>query len=429
MTFKEPDFSAFLSALDAQSLMSVGGAKDYIVTPQAILKNQLMENIENTIAAFAQPIGQTLLMMENDLKGAFRRPENKGDYPPLPYIRDGQFHFRDSVYDRIILCPLLMDFSQRKENSEHLYYNYQADDRITSYIEDTLKGIRRYYEKSPDGLFDFYPFAGINPPLHDQAFLEEFLEKYITTDRTLREPRTIPEGKQDFYGIKLYPPLGTSPWPKDKDELRKMRTLYSFCETYEVPIITHCDDQGFRGIPLKDAWEYTDPSSWRSVLENYPKLKIDFAHVGKQYSYRGRTSNIVDTVNARLRKLPTSEWFYSLMKLIQDFENVYTDISFTGGYPDFYTEMNNYFQTITPEERAKIEKRMLMGSDFSVNLLKIESYSAYYRIVESSSFSDELIRRISEENPVTFLGLHEKLVEDRSTEQGQKRKFKLPFIS
>ncbi len=404
MTFKEPNFSAFLQALDPLSLTG-NGAKDYIVTPQTLLKNLLKDSIENTMTAFAQPIGSTFQMMENDLKGRFRNERNKGSYPDLPYIREGQLHFRDNAYDKILLCPLLMDFSQSQRDIARLYYTRPAEDKITPYALDTIEGIKRYYEENPEGLFEFYPFIGINPPMHYFSFIQELLERFIELSHTIHAPHTIQE--KGFYGIKLYPPLGTDPWPKDPQELRKMRYIYSFAEKNRIPIITHCDDQGFRGVPIKEAWEYTDPATWRSVLENYPALKIDFAHVGRQYATRGRSISLLDSVQNLLNKTPTSEWFYSLMKLIQDFDNVYTDISFTGAYPEFYTTLINYMNTLSTAEREKLEARLMFGSDFSVNLLKVESYSAYYRIVETSPLDNTLIDKIVSSNPLRFIDLED----------------------
>ena len=420
MTFKEPNFGAFLSALNPASIAG-GGTKDYIITAQSILKNELKDTVENTITTFSQPIGDTFLMMEKDLMGAYRKSSNKGSYPNLPYIRDGKLHFRENVYDKLMLCPLLMDFSQSQISLDSQYYPFNATDKITPYIKDTIKGIRHYYNSSSDGIFEFYPLVGINPPVHSEDFLENLLQTYVDTSHTLHKERSVRDEKA-FYGIKLYPPLGTDPWPEDKNELHKMRTLYSFCEKYRIPIITHCDDQGFRGVPLKEAWHYTNPASWRSVLENYPSLIIDFAHVGKQYAILGRTTSLIESMQVRMKRLPQSEWFYSLMKLIQDFDNVYTDISFTGSYSDFYTEMLNYFATISDKEREKIEDRMLFGSDFSVNLLKVESYANYYNIVESSPFSDELVVKLSEINPMRFFSLTEEAntIED-------KKKLRLPF--
>ena len=56
----------------------------------------------------------------------------------------------------------------------------------------------------------------------------------------------------------------------------------------------------------------------------------------------------------------------------------------------------------------KIEDRILFGSDFSVNLLRVESYLNYYYIFDSSPLSDEFVHKIVSTNPMSFLGLKEK---------------------
>lgn len=402
MTFKEPNFASFLSALNLSSLAG-SMTKDYILTRESIVSNSLLSTIENTLAAFSSPIGDTFLMMEKDLEGYYRNEHNKGVYPPQPFIREGKLHFREEKYDKIILCPLLMDFTPLQSEIDDVYYTLEAEDKLIPYAKSTIEGINHYYMEAPEGLFEFYPFIGVNPKAHDEAFLDRLLDAYVNTSHKMFSDHKK-RGDKSFFGIKLYPPLGTDPWPSDQSELKKMRILYRFCEENRIPIITHCDDQGFRCIDVKDAWAWTNPASWRSVLENYPDLIIDFAHVGRQYSSLSKSEGLLQSVSSKVRKLPSSPWFYSLMDLISDFDNVYSDISFTGCYKDFYTETLSYFDTISPERRNKIEDRLMFGSDFSVNLLKVESYSEYFNIVSSSPFSNELIEKMVTINPMRFLG-------------------------
>ena len=56
-------------------------------------------------------------------------------------------------------------------------------------------------------------------------------------------------------------------------------------------------------------------------------------------------------------------------------------------------------------KRERIISRILFGSDFSVNLFKVESYTEYFSIFESSGFTDEDIERIAEKNTLKFLSL------------------------
>ena len=408
MTFKEPNLAAFLSSLDSSPATLLQGniTKDYILTLNGILKGQLFSQIENTLTAFSRPIDETFHMMEDDLKGKYRKSNNKGEYPSVPYIRDSKLYFRSQAYDTIILSPLLMDFSQTQSNIDKLYYSFPAFDKITPYALDTISAINKYYEDE-NSLFEFYPFIGINPIAHSYEFLVNHLSRFVDITHTMHPRHSLNDSERVFFGVKLYPPLGFDPWPQDSDELKKVRYLYSFCEKNRVPIITHCDDQGFKGINPLEAWKFTDPASWKTVLENYPKLIIDFAHVGRQYAVNSG-SNIIENVHSRIKRLPQGEWFYTLMDMINEFDNVYSDISFTGCYKEFYIQFLNYLDSISLEKRKKIEARILFGSDFSVNLLRVESYLNYYYIFDSSPLSDEFVHKIVSTNPLSFLGLKEK---------------------
>ena len=407
MTLEEPDFAAFLSPLVTSpvSFFSGGLTKDYI----PLAKQRTANDIENTLVTFTQTIVDTMTMMEDDLRGLYRSPSNRASYPDLPYLRDGMIHFRKRTYGTLVLCPLVMDFTHPEDDGRRTYYPLTCRDKLTPYLEKTLDAIASFARLRPASPIRFMPFSGISPHAHSQAFLEDYLSRWL--DLTHR-----PDGSKPFFGVKLYPPLGCDPWPSDQAELKKMRTLYSFCSRHRIPIITHCDDQGFRGIDARLAWKYTDPASWRTVLENYPDLVIDFAHVGRQYGLLNAGGNILDSLAAKLKGQPTDEWFYSLMGLIQDFDNVYSDISFTGAYRDFYVTLGNYMKSLDNGRREKLQDRLMFGSDFSINLLRVESYSAWWRIVETSVLSDDLVHRMVSVNPARFLGLEaDALCDDAST--------------
>ncbi len=405
MTMNDPNFASFLSSLydSAAGILSANAAPQYILTPQMMKGDTFLKTLTNTLSAFSRPVGETLGMMEDDLMGSFTSERKKEYAPLLPFINNGKFHFRGMEAEKMLMVPLLMDFSEDQTVLDRIYYTYRAEDRITPYIEEMLKGMNWYYEKHPEGLFEFYPFAGIDPRLHSMQFLQAFLEKYINVSHRFHRDHVIEE--KPCYGIKLYPPLGFKPWPEDKETLRKHRYLYEFCEANSIPIITHCDDQGFRGVSAETAWDDTDPESWRTVLENYPELIIDFAHFGKQYAIVQRSN--MQSISARLRHHPDSPWFYSIISLMLEYSNVYADLSFSGCSQEFYRELATYLSDQDKEKRERIINRILFGSDFSVNLLKVESYTEYISIFEHSPFTDEEIERIAEKNALSFLGLSE----------------------
>nr|WP_319472365.1 amidohydrolase family protein [uncultured Sphaerochaeta sp.] len=396
MNIVHPNMLSFFSSLE-------GGIADLVtsgtLSPSYILTNKnrksaaLLNRITNTLTTFEQTIGETLVMMEDDLMGKFPSHDEEALRPEEPYIRDGKMHMRSRTYDKMAMCPLLMDFSSNKIRNESLYYPAPKEEKILDYVKDTLEGFDYYNATHRDGLFEFFPFLGINPQVHTMAFIEKLLNTYIHKEND----------KKQFYGVKFYPPMGYDPWPTDPEQREKVIMIYEFCSKYDIPIMTHCDDQGFRGVPAKEAWKYTAPSSYKPVLARYPMLRIDFAHYGWQYNQLQK--NPLSLISGLTSRVPDSPWFYDLVELMQLYPNVYADVSFSGSNPEFYLLLSNYLKSLDEEQRQTILSRSLFGTDFSVNLMKVESYTSYYRIFEESPFSDDAIHEMVHSNPLRFMHL------------------------
>jgi predicted TIM-barrel fold metal-dependent hydrolase len=401
MTLEHPNLLSFMSTIKEglPDLLTSGAlSPSYILTNKNLIPSQMLTKVMNTLTTFEQPIGMTLSMMEDDLLGTFKSKGKAEDYPPLPYIRDKKMHMRSDTYDKIAMCPLLMDFSQSQGQNGNLYYPSHKLEKIIKYAEDTIEGMEWYRKNRPDGLFEFFPFIGINPPVHSAQFIHDLLETYVAKNQKRRR-------KQQFFGIKFYPPLGYNPWPSDDEEREKVCLIYEFCIKYDLPVITHCDDQGFRGISPKEAWRFTSPASFKPVLEHYPTLRLDFAHYGWQYNQLQK--NPLNRLTAAANKIPDSPWFYELIDLMVTYPNIYADVSFSGTNPDFYVQLYNYIKAQTAEKADTILNRTIFGSDFCVNLFKVESYTYYYRLFEQSPFSDEEINRFVQTNPMRFMGFSE----------------------
>ncbi len=407
MNMMHPSFSSFVDSVSegftdfvASGALSPG----YLLTP-AMRGQQGMNTLLNMFSIFERPIGEIFATIEEDLHGAFRSHQhfvNKKDvnhamYPPKPYIRDGKFHFRNRTYDTYALIPLVMDFSSKGDDiNSRSYYTPEEQEKILAYIQDTIEGITWYKRIKQKGLLEFYPFLGINPAMHTHSFIEKLIDEHVFLPKEKRSQKD-----KLFKGIKFYPPLGTNPWPEEGKEREKIEYIYSFCEKNRVPIITHCDDQGFRGINSKVAQRYTDPISYIPVLESYPNLIIDFAHYGRQYSILSKKS---------FRSLIGQEftgdpWFLQIISFMDTYEHVYADVSFSGTDPVFYKGLHTFIHNQKDPLAEKILKRSMFGSDFSVNLAKVESYSNYLKIFEDSPFSDEEIHLFASENPSRFLHL------------------------
>lgn len=405
MTLKHPNVVSFINSIDSSLpdfIKSGALSPSYILTGRNLNVNNMFSSLMNTLRAFDGPIDRIFRLMEDDLAGVFTNRTPSLPYPDKPFFRDGMFHFRDMEFDRIALCPLLMDFSILKSESQKMYYAQEVEDKITTYAQDTIEGIETYYQDRPNHLFDIFPLLGINPKAHTEKEIQHLLDEYVVTDhRIVRERHT----QKRFYGIKFYPPLGFDAWPKDKTELRKVRLLYDFCTAYDLPIITHCDDQGFRTYRTTQAWNWTNPNHFIPALEVYPELRIDFAHFGTQYS--AKSHNTLNSLAATVAGQPNSPWFYQIIDLMKIYPHVMSDFSFSGTSPAFYTEVLNYLGSQSEEARESLKDRMMFGSDFSINLLKVESYSEYYEIFAESGFSDADILRFAQTNPMSFLGLKE----------------------
>ena len=108
-------------------------------------------------------------------------------------------------------------------------------------------------------------------------------------------------------------------------------------------------------------------------------------------------------MQAKAKGYPYSPWFRSIISLMDEFDNVYADLSFTGTMPDFYTRLHSYLLSLDSNKRERIKRHILFGSDFSVNLLKVESYTEYYSIFEKSQFDDDEIDLFASTNPFSFL--------------------------
>ena len=413
MNLTHPNFISFVESVSdnlAEFITSGALSPGYLLTP-ANRGQQGLITLLNMFSVFERPIGEIFALIEEDLCGAYLHKGKLEDsksrenrmYPKLPFIREGMFHFRSLTYDRFALVPLVMDFSRdAKDEESKSYYTSEHQEKLLSYIHDTLEGIAWYQSIRPQGMLEFFPFIGINPEVHPRDTIEELLHSYVRLDHNPKWHTKNRYDVQRFRGVKFYPPLGTEIWPDNQKKREKVALIYQYCETHGIPIITHCDDQGFRGVAAKKAQQYTNPAAWRPVLEKFPQLKVDFAHYGRQYNPIKHSP--LKTLMGRA--LTEDPWFQEIIDLMCHYEHVYADFSFSGTDPVFYEQLYTFIHHLDDGDLAqKILDRSLFGSDFTVNLAKVESYTNYLHIFEQSRFSDEEIDGFVSANPTRFLGL------------------------
>jgi predicted TIM-barrel fold metal-dependent hydrolase len=397
LTLSHPAFLAFVQTLSRRGLEEVYAqisSPNYLI---AALFFKGGERIRNMLAVMERDVASMLELMEDDLAGAYAK---EGGEEPL--ISGGELRMGELRFGRLVLCPLVMDFeSAAYLPSPGMYYDRPVVKAVETQVRDLLEGIRDYRRRRPEGFLELRPFIGVDPRHYSIQELERFLEtSFAGYERGEVASRAAFAAMRDydpyapppcvFAGVKVYPPLGFDARPEDGLEREKAELLWSFCERLELPVVTHCDDQGFRVVPLEEAWRLTSPERWEPVLRDHPRLRLDFAHFGMQYSHP-------------LGRPASTDWVDRITRLMRDYEGVYADVSFDGTESGYYEWLLAYLGKLDPEAARRVGERLMFGSDFPVCMTKAPSYAGYYRGLEGSPLPGELRLRLCSENPERFL--------------------------
>jgi predicted TIM-barrel fold metal-dependent hydrolase len=184
-----------------------------------------------------------------------------------------------------------------------------------------------------------------------------------------------------FRGVKIYPVMGFTP------EDKRLYPIYDYCIEKNIPITAHCENGGIPG--LKEYYHLADPKYWATVLNDFPTLTLNLAH-------NDRTG---------------SPWQHKIAELIKAFPNVYTDISYD---TEMWFMPRRYFRDIKRMlETPRIRDRLLYGTDWYMGRCVwteksyLKWFSEYSRKIFwcRVEFTEEEIRRLTEDNPKRFLGL------------------------
>jgi len=377
--------------------------------------------VANCLSFFEIPLEYQFLVLEYFMRAG----------EPKVINSKNQIEIDGTLYDKILLCPLVIDFGY-KNITNSIFYNLTPKRPITNQVGDLLYAIRTYYRfnlKIEDDkmkllpeihdfqnckhekIFEIYPFMGLDTRNYDFADVEDLLEKYFcnfTKEESgeTRHKRLFNKmGQLDsnmyrketgiyadvFAGIKVYPQLGFDPYPEENKEQEKVKLLYQKCVEKRIPIITHCSDGGFK---VGDYDSLTSPEiKWKKVLDKYPELTLNFAHFGSE------------------SKPDKRQWRNAIIALTKEYPNVYSDISCNSAKQEYYDELEQLFHPILNKNNKyvpsipnpELHKKMLYGSDFSIHLLasKVNSYNDYLKAFSKAqlSFKNDLC----ETNPKRFL--------------------------
>ena len=382
----------------------------------------LINVIVNCLSFMEVPMEYQFLVLEYFLKTG----------SPTLLNKQRQLEINGTAYDKIVLCPLVIDFGY-KNMSSGIFYGLSPKRPIASQVGDLLYAIKTYYrfnlevkekrmhlsKEIPDfqackheKLFEIYPFMGLDTRNYTLKEIRGLLYKYFpnfSKSESGEERRArlfakmgqldsnmykSPEEYADvFAGIKLYPQLGFDPYPKDPDELKKVQYLYKFCVKRRIPITTHCSDGGYKIGQYDDLTRPPPTGRWKNVLNEFPELTLNFAHFGSE------------------SQSPKRQWRNAIIALTKKHPHVYADISCNEATPAYYNELESLFNPTPkpkfdyppPDNNPELYTRVLFGSDFSINLLasKVASYNAYLDAFAKAKLSHK--DALCSENPARFL--------------------------
>jgi hypothetical protein len=397
LTLSHPSFLAFTQTLRRRGLEEIYAqitSPNYLITA---LFFKAGERMRNMLSVMEHDVASIFELMEDDLAGKF------GEEGDEPLIREGALALGSLRFDRLVLCPLIMDFQGVTFTpSEGAYYDRPSAKSLAAQVRDLLEGIRDYRRSRPGGFLEIRPFMGVDTRHYSsarelEAFLEASFAGYARGEGASKKAfAAMGDYEADspppacFAGVKVYPPLGFDPWPEGGPEREKAELLWSFCERRDIPVVTHCDDQGFRVLGIEESWRLSSPARWAKALRAHPGLRLDFAHFGAQYS-------------KPIGRPPSTEWTDRIVELMAEHPKVYADVSFDGTEAEYYRWLGSYMGKGGAGRAELLGERLLFGSDFLVNLTKTRSYADYYRLFSASPLSEELKARMGHDNPERFL--------------------------
>ncbi|MBF0480443.1 MAG: amidohydrolase family protein [Desulfovibrionaceae bacterium] len=201
----------------------------------------------------------------------------------MDMVTDDMMH---QLGDDVIFTPLMMDILLAQQMGP------KAGDVFDAQVAGTQRQILRYPGR-------ILPFYAVTP------------YRFNFVQRTLD---ALENG--GFAGVKLYPSLGYDLYAPGMDG------VMHYCNDNQIPIVMHCNKGGFKQDD--GAVDYCNPAKWVSsrdatgYLDQYPKLKICFAHFGGDE-------------NLSLENIPAGSYTDIILKLMQNEKyagRVYADVAY-----------------------------------------------------------------------------------------------------
>jgi predicted TIM-barrel fold metal-dependent hydrolase len=274
-------------------------------------------------------------------------------------------------YDEVILTPLVMDFSVMKDSVEE----------VSEQLSQLIAAIHQANAVLSANNTRVLPFFGIDMRHFNDCKTQEAVKEKVLTlsgnNFDFEKKRSVEAKTGTVVGLKLYPSIGFSPYPKNITTRKKYIHFYKVCEENNIPLTVHC--QSIKSGAYKSTDQdreilngYIDPKNWKKVLPHAEKLKINFAHFGGDSVLRDTFFN----QQTYPKRQPGQTWTWEIVKMLKRYPNTYADISAFDfnqrTWLDAFGTMilldeNGFYDELiqeSPNGNHKLTDKILWGSDW-----------------------------------------------------------------
>ncbi len=333
----------------------------------------------------------------------------------IPYMVNPEFlEYIDKVLpevsefqdDKLRSYAYFIDFATHNSMEEIAQYLIQNSSPGTIFIPIALDLNQAIEGKTAKNYIQQLQETAIIRDKYPQYFLPFF--EFNPTNPDFEQIFDLALNKLKFFGIKIYPAFGYLPTHPTLME------LFEICEQKNIPVITHSGTEGahtsqnfltlnfyesdiYGNLKLRKIKKvfmfknqfikfFNKPQNWEPVLRLFPKLRINFAHFGGDDDWDN---------NPKTDK----QWSLRIIDLMERYENVYADISYTFHIKQMPATLKNLLKS-----NSLVADRILYGSDFY--MITAEGKYKDFRSRLFTELGSDFTKKITIQNPINFLGLN-----------------------
>lgn len=221
-----------------------------------------------------------------------------------------------------------------------------------------------------------------------------------------------------FKGVKFYPPLGYKAFG-DEHYKDRIEQLMSYCVTKDIPLFTHCNNEGFEAHPEKTDSGHSgynsNPVYWEKVLEDkrFSGLRLCLAHGGGVEGWFTANSDNDKTEpesimagdiadDSETQKDWNKSYAAMVYKLCVKYDHVYCDAAYldemvnsNGSFEDEPRE--NFKNRLLKlfEKQPRFRMKIMYGSDWHMlfqeakNKVYLSTYLTFFQDPKLAEFSED----------------------------------------